>query len=83
MGRPIHTIKRLKDRLEFSNRNVMLKQKLGEIVVSASPGTPGSHSTSTSHGGFDNDPPTMNSVLGNILGQAPAHPFDKRDLDFD
>lgn len=65
------------------NADPKLKQKLGEIVVSVSQGTPGSENASTSHGGFDNDVPTMNSVLRRILGQAPTHPFEKRDLDFD
>ncbi len=48
-------------------------------------------SRSTSHGGFDNDPPTMNSVLRRVLGvddMAPIHDFKDypaaaaaRDLD--
>ncbi len=40
-------------------------------------------SQSTSHGGFDNDVSTMNSVLYRILGGAPARPFNKHDLDYD
>jgi hypothetical protein len=34
----------------------------------------------TSHGGFDNDLETMNSVLQCILGAAPARPFTEDDL---
>ncbi|MDD4882381.1 MAG: C1 family peptidase, partial [Gallionellaceae bacterium] len=40
-------------------------------------------SQSTSHGGFDNDPATMNSVLHRILGGAPARPFSRHDLAYD
>ena len=38
--------------------------------------------TSTSHGGFDNDAPTMNSVLERILGQKPANPFTAHELKY-
>ncbi|HNQ03137.1 MAG TPA: C1 family peptidase [Thiobacillaceae bacterium] len=37
-------------------------------------------SRSSSHGGFDNDVATMNSVLYRILGNAPLRPFNARDL---
>ena len=37
---------------------------------------------STSHGGFDNDPATMNDVLKRILGKLPAAPFTKDNLDY-
>lgn len=39
-------------------------------------------SRSTSHGGFDNDPYTLNSVLKTILGKAPKRKFTERDLDY-
>ncbi len=39
-------------------------------------------SRSDSHGGFDNDPFTLNSVLFRILGKKPTRPFDTRDLQF-
>jgi hypothetical protein len=35
---------------------------------------------STTHGGFDNDPFTMNSILRNVLGKAPQRPFSASDL---
>lgn len=35
-----------------------------------------------SHGGFDNDALTMNSILKTILGAAPAKPFTKDELDY-
>ena len=37
-------------------------------------------SHSKTHGGFDNDPNTMNSVLWRILGKDPKRPFEIRDL---
>lgn len=37
---------------------------------------------STSHGGFDNDPFTMNDVLRNVLGAEPKRPFTGSDLDY-
>jgi hypothetical protein len=42
----------------------------------------GSRSRSESHGGFDNDPDTMNSVLYRILGKRPRPEFTLRDLQF-
>ena len=40
-------------------------------------------SRSRSHGGFDNDVATMNSVLYRILGRHPGRPFNARDLAYD
>jgi len=37
-------------------------------------------STSTSHGGFDNDVKTMNMILGNILGNPPEKPFTEDEM---
>ncbi len=37
---------------------------------------------STSHGGFDNDPATLNDILRNILGHEPKRPFTREDLDY-
>ncbi len=37
---------------------------------------------SESHGGFDNDPVTMNDVLKNILGRKAKRGFTVRDLDY-
>jgi len=41
-----------------------------------------SRTRSTSHGGFDNDPDTMNDILKTVLGKAPRRKFTKRDLDY-
>jgi hypothetical protein len=37
---------------------------------------------SMSHGGFDNDPRTMNDILQTVLGKKPGRPFSVQDLDF-
>jgi hypothetical protein len=39
-----------------------------------------STSRSTTHGGFDNDPVTLNSILRRILGAEPVRPFTARDV---
>ena len=39
-------------------------------------------SKSETHGGFDNDPTTMNDLLKRILGASIARPFEKKDLDY-
>lgn len=44
--------------------------------------SPRDRTNSTSHGGFDNDPITMNSVMKVVLGQAPAVPFTQETLDY-
>lgn len=50
------------------------------LVVAGSGGADGSRSSSRTHGGFDNDPDTMNSVLTRILNAAPKRAFTARDL---
>jgi hypothetical protein len=55
---------------------------LPSLVVSGKAEGPASTSRSETHGGFDNDPETMNSVLWRILGRAPDRPFTTRDLQF-
>jgi Papain family cysteine protease len=39
-------------------------------------------SRSDSHGGFDNDPATMNSLMWRILGKTPSRRFTVRDLQY-
>jgi hypothetical protein len=39
-------------------------------------------SRSNSHGGFDDDPATMNSLMWRILGTNPARKFTVRDLQY-
>lgn len=45
-------------------------------------GVSGNQTRSTSHGGFDNDPVTMNHILKTVLGKKPKRPFTKEDLKF-
>lgn len=52
------------------------------IVVSGEGKKAGAIAKSKTHGGFDNDPDTMNSVLFRILGRGPKIPFTDRDLQF-
>ena len=57
-------------------------QLLPSVVVAGLDQGPGSLSRSSTHGGFDNDPETLNSVLFRILGREPVRPFTTRDLQF-
>jgi len=50
------------------------------MVVAGRSGDPAATSSSKTHGGFDNDADTMNSVLRRILGQEPKRLFTGRDL---
>jgi hypothetical protein len=60
-----------------------IEQAGGQVIVSPSSGQPGSNCTANGHGEFDEDKPTMGSVLHRILGQsgtefevnAPPAPF--------
>jgi hypothetical protein len=63
----------------------LFKQKvsgLPSLVIAGRADGPASTSRSETHGGFDNDPETMNSVLWRILGRRPDRPFTDRDLQF-
>ncbi len=51
-----------------------------EFIYSNGRADAGSRCASTTHGGFDNDPKTMNDILELILGEAPAEPFTAEDL---
>jgi hypothetical protein len=53
------------------------------LVIAGGRGIPGAESGAKTHGGFDNDAATMNSVLHRILGAPPGRPFDRRDLAFE
>jgi len=59
------------------------KDKIGTALADMVLADPGSKTCkSTSHGGFDNDPATMNDILARVLGAPPVRPFSKRDLDY-
>jgi hypothetical protein len=55
---------------------------LPAVVVSGQAGLAGSKSASRSHGGFDNDPDSLNSVMTRILGGAPKRLFTARELKY-
>lgn len=61
---------------------VGIESIMGEVVISVAKGTRGAETASTSHGGFDNDPFTLNSILYRILGRKPETEFVQRDLDY-
>lgn len=52
------------------------------IIESSGKGGTGARCMSETHGGFDNDPATMNTVLSHILGKQANPLFDSRDLDY-
>lgn len=66
----------------FLDKNPALNSLREDLIVSPSTGVPGSETASKTHGGFDNDPATMNSVLQRILGRVPVKMFQQRDLDY-
>lgn len=65
--------------LETSSK---IRQLGDRLKVHYSNGQPSEYTSSTSHGGFDNDPDTMNALLRTILGQEPEHPFTKESLTY-
>lgn len=67
------------------NMDALFQQKvagLPSLVVAGVAGPDSSVSQSRSHGGFDNDPATLNSVLWRILGGTPKRLFTVRDLQY-
>jgi len=52
------------------------------LVVAGQGGPAGNCSASRTHGGFDNDPDTLNSVMTRILGGAPKRAFTARELKY-
>lgn len=68
-----------KDLSALLGRNI---DGLPGIVVSGEGDKPGETAKSDTHGGFDNDPNTMNSLLVRILGALPKVAFTNRDLQF-
>jgi len=53
-----------------------------KLTIHYSNGLSGNKSRSTSHGGFDNDPTTMNSILKTILDKNPKVKFTKENLKY-
>ena len=54
----------------------------GKPIIHYSNGLSGNKTRATSHGGFDNDPITMNSVLKTILNKTPKVKFTKENLKY-
>lgn len=72
-------------RMPLLGMDTFAKGKLGASVdyVLANPRDRKARSASDSHGGFDNDPATMNDILRRVLGgTAPGTPFTKWNLDY-
>jgi hypothetical protein len=76
-GTPILGMKEYLDR-----KPALARSAFREIIVSTPKGKADSPCTSQTHGGFDNDPAAMNSVLARILGKAPSPAFNERDLSY-
>ena len=55
---------------------------LPSLVVAEQPGGPASACGSDSHGGFDDDPDTLNSILRRVVGGEPRRLFTARDLQY-
>ncbi|WP_333969941.1 C1 family peptidase [Alteromonas mediterranea] len=55
---------------------------IANVTFKYSEGKEGDSTAATSHGGFDSDVDTMNSVLTDITGGSPKYPFTKAILDY-
>jgi hypothetical protein len=68
--------------MQVSSEKLESASPLLKFVYSHGNGDIRQPTTSRSHGGFDNDPNTMNSVLANILGHKPERRFTEDDLKY-
>ncbi len=66
------------------SKTVEQRKNLSRLTIHYSAGdVPGARVTeSETHGGFDNDPLTMNHVLRRVLGKKPDVPFSKENLTY-
>ncbi len=71
---PILGMKEYEDRLTKHDRM--------EVIQSEGKNGSEERSRSDSHGGFDNDVRTMNSILKSVLGKEPIRSFTKEDLKY-
>ncbi|MDY6977865.1 MAG: peptidase C1, partial [Pseudomonadota bacterium] len=60
----------------------VFNQPLSNVTFKYSEGKKGDATAATSHGEFDSDVDTMNSVLSDITGGTPKYPFTKAILDY-
>lgn len=72
-GKPLLGMEKFKDQIKTAGK---------QPGVFYSNGVSGNQTRSTTHGGFDNDPVTLNHVLRNILNSSPDRPFTARDLEY-
>ena len=72
-------MKKYTDKLLKENDVIALGDR---FEIHYSNGRTSAESKSETHGGFDNDPDTMNSLLKTILGKDPIVPFTKKSLDY-
>lgn len=70
-GTPILGMKKFAGEIEVANN---------QPVIYYSNGTTSRETRSKTHGGFDNDPTTMNNVLKTIIGSSPTKPFTPEEL---
>lgn len=66
----------------FKDKKGLGEAAFNEVIISGGKDGGTSECQSETHGGFDNDPATMNAVLTRILGKAPKVLFNERDLDY-
>jgi hypothetical protein len=79
-GKPILGMK------TFLEKDVRIRNLLGATLVTSNPSIKKAaypFSSSRTHGGFDNDPPTMNSMIWHIKGgKNPKPQFELRHLQY-
>jgi len=69
--------------MEKHSQAVARRSGLSRLQVYYADGDAGTRTTtSTTHGGFDNDLRTMNHILENIVGKKPTRKFVAKDLDY-
>ena len=64
--------------LERDRAKVQTRAQLEFVVAD---GGKEKRSLSTTHGGFDNDPATLNDIMKRILGKAPPKPFTAEEME--
>jgi len=66
---------------KYLKKGVKPKPANLKLIVSNGKTTKKSKTASTTHGGFDNDHHTMNTILKNIIGSSPQKPFQPGYMD--
>jgi hypothetical protein len=68
--------------MENYSKSLAARHRNLRIIFSRGSAPRPRYTQSDSHGGFDNDPLTMNSVLSRVLGGKPVKPFSKASLQY-